>query len=558
MIQELIEAKVNAMDANSMTYNFLHADVEWQNLEADNEILPAVFMDMPVQFTPIVKVGGAYERKYSVNVLFLFKSNLDDNADQRYSSLKLAENAQRQFHLMIDNDDVNFKGVEVGQCFQVMNFLDCNLDGIVMPFTFTERNSDSVCIPSSDPVCRPVTYLIKDEDDNILYSGNVASGGALIKAIQNGQVKNSLGTVLGSILAEGEITLDDVDNIDSDGSTVPTPAGVAFTCTPVAPCSDATAVLKDEDGNTISTTNIPSGDSEDIEAPNATYDVKYENGTLIENGEILSNGYKLIEVPDPISCANADLTLNGDAFLSVASGSDTDIELLDQDDNEIDPLSVVGSVIKVTLPAPTYPSVGATLIKTGQTSSVVTGDDGDLQNGREDDFLTLESVPVHTDGSATINTTTSRFTDELGGQTYANSIFIDWSTYNNITGEVLGFFYNYFNAVESPQVIWGDFISDCNSFSKGSFVSGWYAPNAREMFNLVNQGTNQAFNYAPFNINSGYQFWTSTNAHNDPNPITGSAKNIASVRQSVEQSNKASLYFYMPCRKFTVTGTTLT
>jgi hypothetical protein len=33
--------------------------------------------------------------------------------------------------------------------------------------------------------------------------------------------------------------------------------------------------------------------------------------------------------------------------------------------------------------------------------------------------------------AATINTTTTaRFTDELGGQTYANDIVLDWSTWN--------------------------------------------------------------------------------------------------------------------------------
>jgi hypothetical protein len=48
-------------------------------------------------------------------------------------------------------------------------------------------------------------------------------------------------------------------------------------------------------------------------------------------------------------------------------------------------------------------------------------------------FCTLDAAPLHNDGTATINTTTSRFTDELGGQTYTNDIVLDWSTWNGST-----------------------------------------------------------------------------------------------------------------------------
>jgi len=208
-------------------------------------------------------------------------------------------------------------------------------------------------------------------------------------------------------------------------------------------------------------------------------------------------------------------------------------------------IPAVGGGGGVTIP------VGATLMKTGAISSV-TGDDGDLQKGREDGFLTLSSAPVHLDGSATLNTTTFRFTDTLGGQTYADKIYLDWSTWNGV--DLNGY---YFDLDTLGFSIWSVFITACNSFSTVEFPTGWYPPNAGEMFSLAHQGKNQALNYAPFNLNSGYQFWTSTSSYNDPDPITGSAKIIVSVRQSLEQSSKASNYYYMPCRKFTVTGTTL-
>ena len=372
-------------------------------------------------------------------------------------------------------------------CEPFIDRFEHGVAGWTVTFDIRIPNTMTVCSTDVTPVklCPDFTYLIKDSADNTLYTGSILSGNGLTQTITDGEVTNTLGTVLGNVLAQGSLELADVNNIDSDGSTVPTPAGVAFTCTPVAPCEDAT------------------------------------------------------------------LTLNTGAFLTVASGSTTDIELIDQDDTPIVPISVIGSVIKVDIPVTVLP-IGATLMKTGATVSVATGDDGDLQNGRPDNFLTLPSAPVHLDGSVTMNTTTFRFTDTLGGQTYANNIFLDWSTWNgtNLNGY-------YFSPDTLGYCIWSVFISNCNSFSTVDFPSGWYAPNAMEMFSLVNQGSNQALNYAPFNWNIGYQFWTSTSSSNAPNPITGSAKAIVSVRQSLEQSSKSSNYYFIPCRKFTVTGTTL-
>lgn len=51
--------------------------------------------------------------------------------------------------------------------------------------------------------------------------------------------------------------------------------------------------------------------------------------------------------PTPFECADAILTLNSGTFLTVESGSTTNIVLIDQNDDPITPTSVVGSTIKV-------------------------------------------------------------------------------------------------------------------------------------------------------------------------------------------------------------------
>ena len=109
--------------------------------------------------------------------------------------------------------------------------------GWTVTFDLLIPNDMTVCATDVEPVklCPDFEYTITDADSNVLYTGDILSGDSLVQLISNATVTNSLATVLGTVLAQGTIELEDVDNIDSDGSTVPTPAGVAFTCSPIAP-----------------------------------------------------------------------------------------------------------------------------------------------------------------------------------------------------------------------------------------------------------------------------------------------------------------------------------
>ena len=106
--------------------------------------------------------------------------------------------------------------------------------GWTVTFDLLIPNDMTVCATDVAPVklCPDFEYTITDADSNVLYTGDIISGDSLVQLISSATVTNSLSTVLATILAQGTIELADVDNIDSDGSTVPTPAGVAFTCTP--------------------------------------------------------------------------------------------------------------------------------------------------------------------------------------------------------------------------------------------------------------------------------------------------------------------------------------
>jgi hypothetical protein len=188
--------------------------------------------------------------------------------------------------------------------------------------------------------------------------------------------------------------------------------------------------------------------------------------------------------------------------------------------------------------------VGATLMKTGQTTSYRTGDDGDLEAGRATDFTTLESNNPFGN--------TNRFTDELGGSTYTNNIVIDWSTYDGST--VLGLS----RVAIATGNTWNTAIDDSLSYSVGTFTSGWRLANVNEIMNLMNfaNDQNNILNYSPLNLSSsGRLYWSSTTIIG----ATTFAYALSNIGLISQQSKTSTTFFtYFPVRTFTVTGTTLT
>jgi len=185
------------------------------------------------------------------------------------------------------------------------------------------------------------------------------------------------------------------------------------------------------------------------------------------------------------------------------------------------------------------PRSTATLMKTGQTISYRTGDDGDIEAGRAVDFFTL----------ATANPfgNTNRFTDELGTQTYTNDWVIDWSTYNGST--VLG----WFKTPQGSAIIWDDAIDQALG-TFGTF-SNCRLPNVMELISIMSFGQVDMLNFTPFNITNKLVWTSSTvlgntlNAYRTPNSgfMTNASKTATFANQC-----------FLPVRTFTVTGTTLT
>jgi hypothetical protein len=216
---------------------------------------------------------------------------------------------------------------------------------LVLPdITVTDSDGSTFTQPAvQDVTCSPALdadYQITDTDDNILYSGTIPSGGSLDQVIADSTylVEYENGTPIenGSILAEGSAVIQVPNPIvcedatytitDTDLNTLYTgsiPSGGDLQ----QPIQDSTATLKDTADNLLSTTQILAEGSEDIVAPDATYTVEYLNGTPIQSGNILSGGFELIQVPNPITCADAVVNVNSVFFDNVASGGTLNIQV---------------------------------------------------------------------------------------------------------------------------------------------------------------------------------------------------------------------------------------
>ena len=97
----------------------------------------------------------------------------------------------------------------------------------------------------------------------------------------------------------------------------------------------------------------------------------------------------------------------------------------------------------------------------------------------------------------------------MGGSTYANDIVIDWSTYENSTGDVLMIKKTLLTTANlSTQ------IAAIQALTVGGFTD-WEMTNINELFYLCKKGTlssvspNQGMNYAPFNF-ANVQIWSNT------------------------------------------------
>lgn len=385
-----------------------------------------------------------------------------------------------------------------------------------------------------DPTCEPFTDRFENKlagwtmtfdveiPNEMTICGDGIPSSCLDAFIQNSDGSFSSYLASGSNTTLADINLQTFNSDETLIDEVSNPSNVDFQYL----IPDTEIVLKDTDGNVISTNDFSSCESHDLEAPSAHLTIKKSGGTDITEIDLLSGSDTVQTISDSV----ITLKDTANATISTTNVQATESANITAPDATIQINNRTFGNAKSN-ETKNFSFTTAKLMATGQTTSYATGDDGNLQRGRNF-FTLLENNPFGN---------TNRFTALDGSQTYTNNIVLDWSTWDGQT--VLG----WYRIPLGTAITWANALSGANSFSIIGY-SGWRLPNVNELMSIGWFGSVDMYNYAPFNIINKL-LWTSTtalgntlNAYRTPN--TGFMTNGVKTATNSAQS-------YIPCRNFT-------
>jgi len=148
MIVPFIETIASEMTADDFT--FLHSNKDWQNVQADDLTPPFMFLDFPIQGEPIHTASGALVDNYIMVMLFLYKTELDDEKSVIRAAVDSAQTARREFILRVKeaetDDDATFYKSTFGKWIELENEFDSAYSGVMQPFNIQLRPSGGYCL----------------------------------------------------------------------------------------------------------------------------------------------------------------------------------------------------------------------------------------------------------------------------------------------------------------------------------------------------------------------------------------------------------------------------
>jgi hypothetical protein len=489
---------------------FFGADDKRAPLLTDAELFPTLYV------APIDVVVGQAHNTHRLRV-YVYE-RLDSAASDEWENANDTSLILRDIRVWWNAygiDDILISEDPTGT-FKTDSELD-NLVGYYAEFLFEIPSHGRCDVPVSiapipPVVCAPANYVVEYANGDPIESGTIPSGGFEMVIVPNCPAVDPSDVYINGVEIGTTTNGEQFDiTVEQGGIEV----GSFIDGVWVVPeCEDATAVLKDTDGNILSTTGIRSGTSEDIIAPDATFDI---NGVQVAT--ILSGGSDSIEVRRASGSTQVG-SLQGQ-YWRVAN---TTVQLRDSAANNIGAVNSYGAESSNNLTAPdgtvtvnrdgvffatqavrsngtatiNVPSAATTPkgqmpLKTWQTTPQGSGTDGDLQQGYGVSYGVL---PYNNPFG-----NTERFTAPDGSQTYTDAIACDWLTWNDSTSTVLMVHFGSGSGqVMAANRSLADGITYINGLTVGGY-SGWNMINKNQLENIVNnEASLNDLNVAPFNI----------------------------------------------------------
>jgi hypothetical protein len=299
-------------------------------------------------------------------------------------------------------------------------------------------------------------------------------------------------------------------------------------------CAPVTYLVEYENGTEIKSGSEPSGGNIFVQVPNPTAQcnpIPYlieRDGIEFQSGNLNQGDSLFVNVPSLCApCADATAQINGVNVLNIASGGSENINVEYQNGTPVG--SLVSGVWTIPNPITCDLENSATPLNTGSTSEI------NQARKRTNGWLTLRK----NNPFGNLN----RFTDSVGGQTYANEVVYDWANADYDTRNVMVWFLTPISGTLTDMLA-------SEPYTRAS-VSGWRVPDMQEVFNILHFGVlnnNDLINYTPFNyqITSAQQrIRTRTDALGDSTQsyvVTPVATVISAIKT---QSNNTLLVNYL-------------
>ena len=493
---------------------FFGADDKRAPLLTDAELFPALYV------APIDVLVGQAHNTHRLRI-YVYE-RLDSAASDEWENANDTSLILRDIRVWWNDygiDDILISEDPTGT-FKTDSELD-NLVGYYAEFLFEIPSHGRCDVPVSiepippTPTCEDASYVVEYADGTPIESGSIPSGGSETIVVPNCPAVDPSDVYINGVEIGTTTNGEQFDiTVEQGGVEVGSFVDGVWVIPECEPCEDAKAFLKDTDGNELSTTNIPSGTSEDIIAPDGTFDI---NGVQVAT--ILSGGSDSIEVRRASGSTQVG-SLQGQ-YWRIAN---TTVQLRDSAANNIGAVNSYGAESSNNLTAPdgtvtvnrdgvfyatqavrsngtatvNVPSVATTPkgqmpLKTFQTTPQGSGTDGDLEQG----FGVSYGVLPYNNPFGNTN----RFTAPDGSQTYTDAIACDWLTWNESTNTVLMIhFGSAAGQVLAANRSLADGITYINGLTVGGY-SGWNMINKNQLENITENETSlNNLNVAPFNI----------------------------------------------------------
>ena len=377
-VKTFVESIVSQITVSGDTFAFAHGEKDFQNLFSDEAVYPIVYLDEPIQNDFQIVSSGAIQEYYPIQLMILYKTELDFTPDQHDVLIQKARLCARKF-LTLAGMSQQVRELDSIKGIEVINVFDANTSGIVLSCRLSFYDSTSICADYdpvqgfvvltnsndswSDQAQNNTTYIVPNTVFEILdqngdnygeYSVPSVNGGAVTISVAPCDLatyQNSDGSFIQTIASGDTFVSDDITvNVYDQNETLvaseTVSSNINVDLTVNIPEIEVNADVLNTLGEIVATKLVTPTDNE-ITAPDGSVHLKKENDGSITTLSIPSGATENYVVQ------NNDITVNGANGFEIHATDPLDVRLRNESNQVVQPISVTHAGNHATIVLPT-------------------------------------------------------------------------------------------------------------------------------------------------------------------------------------------------------------